>query len=210
MRNHVCGMMGGSLILWVIFLPVCWAPVPGVVIDSSPKSSGIYIGSPSLAILLDDTYAASHDEFGPGSSEHTRAVTKVFISGDRGATWQQVATVLGQFWSTLFVHRGSLYLIGTWSHYGNLVIRRSDDARRTWTVPKDQQSGLLAEGRFHCAPVPVVLSAILKVKDRTPTIEGSALVVSARVLSRSQKRGNRPLEFRHGVPKFHPRDKKEM
>lgn len=130
--------------------------VPGVVIDHSPKSTGIYIGSPSLAILPDGRYVASHDEFGPGSTEHVRAKTRIFVSETKGQTWRHVADVTGQFWASLFVHRGKLYLLGTWSHYGNLVIRRSDDGGKSWTEPVDQNSGLLAVGRFHCAPVPVV------------------------------------------------------
>lgn len=130
--------------------------VPGVVIDHAPAASGIYIGSPSIAILPGGEYVASHDQFGPKSTEHTCAVTRVFASADRGRSWQHRADVRGQFWSTLFVHRGDLYLMGTWSHYGNLVIRRSRDGGRTWTEPRDATCGLLAEGRFHCAPVPVL------------------------------------------------------
>lgn len=132
------------------------AKVPGVVIAHSPKTTGIYIGSPSLAILPDGRYVASHDEFGPKSTEHERARTRVYVSSDRGNTWEHLADVEGQFWSSLFVHRGQLYLLGTWSHYGNLVIRRSMDGGRTWTTPQDEQTGLLAVGQFHCAPVPVV------------------------------------------------------
>src|SRR4051794_16885007 len=64
---------------------------PGVVIDYSPASSGIYIGSPSLAILPNGDYVASHDEFGPKSSEHTSAVTQVFTSHDRGLTWRRIS-----------------------------------------------------------------------------------------------------------------------
>ena len=84
--------------------------VPGVVIAHSPAASGIFIGSPSLAVLPNGDYAASHDEFGPESSEHTAAVSHVFRSQDRGASWRRIATVRGQFWSTLFVQRGDLYL----------------------------------------------------------------------------------------------------
>ncbi|MHC4863542.1 MAG: hypothetical protein ACYTEX_05645, partial [Planctomycetota bacterium] len=38
------------------------------------------------------------------------------------------------------------------------VIRRSDDSGKTWTVPQDKDSGLLLDGgRYHTAPVPVVV-----------------------------------------------------
>lgn len=131
--------------------------VPGVVIDHSPAASGIYIGSPSIAILPGGDYVASHDQFGPKSTEHARALTRVFRSSDQGRTWRHAADIDGQFWSTLFVHRGDLYILGTLSHYGDAVIRRSSDGGRTWTEPKDAASGRLLAGRFHCAPVPVVV-----------------------------------------------------
>ena len=47
--------------------------VPGEVVAYSPASSGKYIGSPSLAILPNGDYVASHDLFGPESNEHVRA-----------------------------------------------------------------------------------------------------------------------------------------
>jgi len=137
--------------------PSSAAHVPGVVVDHSPRSSGIFIGSPSLAVLPNGEYVASHDEFGPKSTEHTSAVSRVFRSADRGQTWKQVAKVDGQFWSSLFVHRGVLYLIGPNRHHGNVVIRRSTDGGTTWTEPANAQTGLLrADGEYHCAPMPVL------------------------------------------------------
>jgi hypothetical protein len=131
--------------------------VPGVVIDHSPKTSGLYIGSPSLAILPGGDYAASHDFFGPKSDEHKSARSVVFRSSDRGQTWKKVSEIQGAFWSTLFVHRGARYLLGTDRHHGNVVIRRSDDSGSTWTSPANSASGLLRDnGEYHCAPVPVM------------------------------------------------------
>ncbi len=131
--------------------------VPGVVIDHSPAASGRYVGSPSIAILPDGSYVASHDFFGPKSTEHQSANSAVFRSEDRGKTWQQVARINGAFWSNLFVHQGQLYLMGPTRHHGLIVIRRSDDGGRTWTTPKDGNSGLLTEaGEYHTAPMPVV------------------------------------------------------
>ena len=150
-------------------LPWIWQPPyrvagvpmpPGVIIDYHPTASKQYIGSPSIAVLPDGSYVASHDFFGPGS---TRDVTVVFGSSDRGQSWQRLAEIKGQWWSSLFVHRipgtsGALYLLGTSAEYGYTVIRRSDDGGRTWTEPKDENSGLLlADGKYHCAPVPVVV-----------------------------------------------------
>jgi hypothetical protein len=131
--------------------------VPGVVIDHSPASSGIYIGSPSLAVLTNGDYVASHDEFGPKSAEHSRAVSHIFLSLDRGANWKKILTIDGAFWSTLFTHRGALYLLGPDKHYGNVLIRRSSDGGTTWTSPTNSATGLLrGDGQYHCAPVPVI------------------------------------------------------
>ncbi len=134
------------------------APPPGVVIDHQPASTGEYIGSPSVAVLSDGTYIASHDLFGPKSGMRTEGVTRVFTSHDHGATWRQIAEVHGQFWSTLFVHLGALYLIGTRGEYGDIVIRRSGDGGAHWTEPTDETNGVLFRGRYHCAPDPVVES----------------------------------------------------
>ena len=145
-------------------LPWIWNPPyrvanvpspPGVVVNYYPTASKQYIGSPSIAILPGGEYVASHDFFGPGS---TRDTTLVFGSTDRGQSWQRRAEIKGQWWSTLFVHRGSLYILGTSQEYGYTVIRKSDNGGRTWTEPKHDKSGLLlGDGKYHCAPVPVVL-----------------------------------------------------
>jgi hypothetical protein len=72
-----------------------FSKVPGVVIDHSPASSGIYVGSPSIVIMPDAGYLASHDEFGPKSQYHGEAVTRVFRSAARGRTSGQIANVDG-------------------------------------------------------------------------------------------------------------------
>ena len=111
--------------------------VPGVVIDHMPAATGLYIGSPSLADAARRRLRRVARYFGPKSTEHQSAVTAVFRSADRGQTWQKIAEIQGQFWSTLFVHRGALYLLGTDRHHGNAIIRRSDDGGATWTSPRD-------------------------------------------------------------------------
>lgn len=130
--------------------------VPGVVIDHQAASTGKYIGSPSIAILPGGDYVASHDIFGPNSGYRQRATTRVFRSSDRGQTWRHLSDIDGQLWSTLFVHSDALYIFGTLARYNNTIIRRSADGGETWTEPKDGKTGLLLEGLFHCAPVPVI------------------------------------------------------
>ncbi len=79
-----------------------YPPVPGVVVDYRPASSGMYIGSPSICILPGGNHIASHDFFGPKSTENKQAITHIFSSGDKGKSWQRVSEINGQFWSKLF------------------------------------------------------------------------------------------------------------
>jgi len=128
--------------------------VPGVVIAHSPAASKRYIGSPSIAILPDGSYAASHDFFGPNAEQHTNPTSVVFASKDRGKTWRKIADITPMFWAKLFVHEGSLYILGTRHMHGDLLIRRSEDNGQTWTEPATPATGLLRTGRYHCAPCP--------------------------------------------------------
>ena len=149
-----------GLILPIVMTDASERPVkvPGIVIDHRPAASGIYIGSPSLAILPDGSYVASHDEFGPKSTSPKSAVTRIFKSSDRGQTWQPAAVIQGQFWSTLVVHDGALYLIGTDKEYGNAIIRRSLDDGATWTTPTNNVTGLLrTDAEYHTAPTPMIV-----------------------------------------------------
>jgi hypothetical protein len=132
------------------------AAVPGVVIAHSPASSQIYIGSAGIARLSDGTYRAKHDEFGKGSTEHASAVTRVYRSTDRGQTWTAISEIDGLFWSNIFEHRGTVYMIGTHHHHGELVVYKSDDQGTAWSTPKDSKTGLIREGKWHTAPAPVI------------------------------------------------------
>ncbi|MFA5191767.1 MAG: hypothetical protein WC740_13640, partial [Verrucomicrobiia bacterium] len=150
-----------ACLFWTTSQGNCAAPppakVPGVVIDHIPASTGVYIGSPCIAILPNGDYVVSHDHFGPKSTEHTRALTAIFRSADRGRTWRKVSEVQGAFWPSLFVHRGALYLLGPDRHYGNILIRRSTDGGSTWTTPASSTTGVLSDkGEYHCAPTPVI------------------------------------------------------
>ncbi len=132
--------------------------VPGHIVSHRKSNTGEYIGSPSIAILPDGVYVASHDVFGPATTEHGSGVTFVFRSEDRGATWCRVARIEPAFWSNLFVHAGGLYLLGTTHHHGTVVIRRSHDGGRTWTVPEVETSGMLTVGgHYHTGPMPMLV-----------------------------------------------------
>jgi len=128
--------------------------VPGVVIAHSPASSGVYLGSPAVAVLPGGEYVASLDYFGPETEMNTNSI---YRSSDYGVSWKKLTKISGQFWSSLFVRDSALYVIGTNRRYGNIVIRRSDDGGETWTVATDASTGLLrGDSMYHCAPVPVV------------------------------------------------------
>ena len=131
--------------------------VPGSVIDHIAASSRSYIGSPSITILDDGSYLASHDFFGPGSSSRSKGLTLIFTSSDKGATWQKVSEIKGMFWGKLFVHQKEVYILGTEKEYGNIIIRKSTDKGKSWTEPKDSKTGILKRGTYHCAPMQVVI-----------------------------------------------------
>lgn len=125
-----------------------------------------YLGSPSLVRLPDGALVATHDYFGPGcprNHEDEEHLTSVYRSEDGGHTWRNITHIANAYWSTLFIHRDALFLLGTSQQYGSIVIRRSDDGGFTWTHPRDEASGILFQGgpfrttpNYHCAPVPVV------------------------------------------------------
>ena len=126
--------------------------VPGVVIAHFPASLGIYVGSPSIAILPSGDYIASHDGFGPN---HKFGRTYFFRSKDSGASWSSAGQVERQGTSTLFVHNGETYLMGL--GFGGVVIRRSTDEGASWSEPEDENTGqLLTDGPYHTAPTPVI------------------------------------------------------
>ncbi|MCI0514545.1 glycoside hydrolase [candidate division KSB1 bacterium] len=132
--------------------------IPGVVIQHAPATGKIYLGSPGIAVLPDGNYVAKCDEFGPGSTAETQAMTQLFISTNRGKNWLPLRRIEGSFWASIFVHADALYLMGTDKASGNVVIRKSLDGGVNWTEPVDSLTGrILNDGDYHTAPVPVVI-----------------------------------------------------
>ena len=154
-----------------------------------------YLGSPSLVRLPDGALLATHDYFGPGcprNHEDEEHLSSVHRSEDNGESWRNVTHIANAYWSTLFVHRGDAWLIGTSQQYGSIVIRRSSDGGFTWAHPVDAKTGLLFKGgpfheppNYHCAPVPVLLAngrLFRGFEDCSPCVWGTgfqALAVSA-------------------------------
>ena len=70
---------------------------PGVVRCHSPASPREYIGSPSLASLPKSEYVASHNHFGPGSSDVGRRCSHRWIAVRRGRN-EQVCGLQLRIW----------------------------------------------------------------------------------------------------------------
>jgi hypothetical protein len=161
--------------------------VPGVVVKYLQAATQTYIGSPGICILPNGDYVASHDHFGPATTEHSEALTAVYKSANKGRSWTKISEIHGQFWSNLFVHQDLLYIMGTWKHHGNLIIRRSLDGGKTWSEPSSPANGLLLEGEYHTAPMPMMIHngriwrAIENAKSESTKwgIRYSAMVISA-------------------------------
>ena len=164
-------------------------------IKYQPERTRTFLGSPSIVRLPDGVLLATHDYFGPGcpkNHEGEEGLTSVYRSEDDGHSWQNATHLMNAFWSGLFCHGGSVYLLGCSQQYGSIVIRRSDDGGFTWTHPADEKTGLLFRGgpyrdppNYHCAPVPVVVHGgriYRAFEDCTPCVWGTgfqACVISA-------------------------------
>ena len=134
-------------------------------VQFSNASTQTYLGSPSIVRAPNGDLLASHDYFGPGAPEGSGANmwnhSSVYRSTDDGQSWTKTTDLDGQFWSNLFVHDGSVYMMGTDERFGSVVIRRSDDNGQTWTTPADASSGLLlpdgVNDNYATAPMPVAI-----------------------------------------------------
>lgn len=135
-----------------------FSKVPGTVVNYRPASSGVYLGAPSIAILPNGDYVVSNNFTSIEGGDHGKVhKTAVFKSSNKGATWKFLTEMANQRWSNLFYHSDALYMMGVKEAYGDIAIRKSIDGGKTWTVPKDKESGILAKGRYHTAPVPMVI-----------------------------------------------------
>lgn len=162
-----------------------------------PERTRTFLGSPSVVRLPDGALLVSHDYFGKGcprNHENEESLSSIYRSEDNGNTWVNITHIMNCYWSTLFVHKGSVYILGTSQQYGSIVIRRSDDGGFTWTHPSSPETGWLFQGgpfweppSYHCAPVAVLVhnGRIYKAfEDCDPTIWGigfQACVISASV-----------------------------
>lgn len=165
---------------------VIFPEIPGIVVTHEPASSGVFVGAPSILVIPNGDYMVSLNytqvRLGDRGDVHR---TSVFTSTDKGETWELISEINPQRWSTIFYHLGDLYLIGADRAFENAIIRKSTDDGKTWTEVIDENTGLLAEDGFHCAPVPVVFhkGRIWRAYERQVEVDGrrkrKALMISA-------------------------------
>src|SRR5690606_32823260 len=98
------------------------------------------VASPAIVILENGNYLVSHD--------YDRG-TNIYLSTDKGRNWKQLSRVSPVIWANLFEHNGAVYLMGTTKGWGDIVIFRSNDYGKTWSEPKDENTGILARGMYH-------------------------------------------------------------
>lgn len=180
-----------------------YSKAPGIVVNHLPASEKHYLGSPCIVIMPNGDYLVSHDV-----NSHDREVplydkTIILKSTDNGKTWTKISELKTQHWSTLFNHNDALYIIGTIAKWSDAAIQKSLDGGYTWTSPHNENTGLLAEGEYHCAPVPVVVHSgrlWRAMENRTEETGRQAFMMSAPVdadlLKRSSWTFSNKLKFR--------------
>lgn len=142
----VCALFANQLTAQIAF--------PGKVIASSPDPVTLFHASPSIVILPNGTYIASHDWGGANSSG---IFTSIYSSSNKGESWELVSVINNLRWANLFYHNNALYIMGVANGMGDICIRRSTDNGTTWTVASGSTTGILVAGRFHTAPTPTVV-----------------------------------------------------
>ena len=151
--ERLAGVVLRALLLTVLFGVSEVGAVPGSIVNFWDPDNDQYIGDPSIAILPNGDYIASHDGFGPA---HTAQITYVYRSTDQGDTWAPYGNdptdmnrLVGQSQSTLFVSGGDLYSLGIAADVGAnpagdwLSIRKSTDGGLSWTEPDSPTNGRL-------------------------------------------------------------------
>lgn len=157
--------------------------LPGIVITRSLEPKKMLITNPSITILPDGDYLAACT--GAYRVTGTTAGVSFFLSSDKGLSWKAQSINNGAMsYQNLFVHNGTLYLMGTSGVQSDVIIRKSTDKGVTWTYPTNETDGILLTGQYHSAPVPVVVSAGRIWRAFETNVEGenkTAFVMSAPV-----------------------------
>ncbi len=124
--------------------------------DKQYDFSGHALCSPTIAKLPSGTLLTAMDVF---EGERPQNLTLIFRSRDNGKSWEYVCDLFPAFWGTLFVHRGVVYLLGTTTENGHLVIGATYDEGDTWTKPTMILPGGAAQSKspgWQREPMPIV------------------------------------------------------
>ena len=123
--------------------------------DDNYAFSGRYLCSPTLARVPSGALIAGMDVF---EGDGPQNLTLLFRSQDNGKTWRYLCDLFPAYWGALFTHRGVLYLLGTSTENGHVLIGASYDEGFTWTKPALLFAG--GCGRRSCGfqrqPMPVI------------------------------------------------------
>lgn len=123
--------------------------------DEQYDFSGQYTCSPSIVRLPGGALLASCDLFLAAGPQNLQIL---FRSDDDGDTWHYVTELMPSFWGKLFVHRGELYMLSVSKEYGDVLIGKSEDEGKTWTMPTviARGSSLFSFDGWHRAPMAMV------------------------------------------------------
>lgn len=100
--------------------------------DDAYAFSGHYLCSPTIVRHPDGFLLAGMDVFKGNAPQNLELI---FRSDDDGKTWHYVSELYPCFWGRLFIYEKSVYMISCSTEYGDLLIGRSDDGGKTFTVP---------------------------------------------------------------------------
>jgi len=123
--------------------------------DENYAFSGRYLCSPALVRVPSGALIAGMDVF---ESDAPQNLTLLLRSEDDGKTWRYLCDLFPAYWGALFMHRGALYLLGTSTEHGHVLIGASYDEGATWTRPVLLFAG--GEGKRSCGwqrqPMPII------------------------------------------------------
>lgn len=122
---------------------------PGTVVNYLSKNdkkydfSGKYLCTPSILCHPDGYMLVSMDIYEAKGGQN---LTLIFRSDDGGKSWYHLCELFPCYWGTLFLHKGEVYMLGTSTEYGDMLIGKSIDGGKTWLVPT-----VIHRGSCNCA-----------------------------------------------------------
>ena len=100
--------------------------------DDAYAFSGQYLCSPTIVRHPEGYLLAGMDVFKANAPQNLELI---FRSDDDGKTWHYVSELYPCFWGRLFIYQDRVYMLSCSTEYGDLVIGRSDDGGKSFTVP---------------------------------------------------------------------------